>query len=877
MTGHVTSWNTGAARFYGYDADEIAGQHWSQLYPADAGRREWPRHMLSVAAVQGRFEDNGWQLRKDGSRFWGGTIITALREPDGEVRSFLNVTRDLTDTRRQVESLRQSEERYRSLIEGAADYAIITLDVDGNVTSWNAGARHVKGYDPGEVLGSHISRFYTTDAVEHGLPQHELSVAREQGRIESEGWRVRKDGSLAWLNSVTTALRDSEGKLRGFARVTHDLTEKRRQDEALRESEQHFRSLVEGASDYAIYTLDPEGYVRSWNAGARLLTGYEASEAVGSHFSRFYAPEAIENAWPQRQLALAASQGRCVDEGWRLRKDGTRVWVHSITTAMRDPAGQLRGFARVTRDRTEKRRVEEALRASEERFRALVEGVRDYAIVTLDASGHVTSWNAGARLIGDWEPDEVIGRHFSCFYRPEDIERGWPEQVLAVVNAQGRFEDEGWRARKDGFFWASVVFSVIRSSAGSIIGYSVIVRDISERHRREQALIAAQERMRQHSKALRESVRQMRKFVAEVSHELRGPLAPIRSAAAVLGRQTLTPAAEQLRQTIYRQSALLSRILDDLLDINQVEGGSFSIERQPLQLNDVLSHAVEACRPVIESHSHNLHTDWPAEPILLLGDSTRLIQVFINLLNNAANYTADGGQISLLTETADTHVKVRIKDTGKGIPPTSLESIFDPFTRLSPNEGQTHKHLGLGLALVRRIVELHDGTVEARSEGVGRGSEFVVTLPLTKEVPRSEVRESQPGSARVARILGVCGNPEAGKSLVALLEAMGHSAQVAHDAGTALSTARAFRPEIVLLDIDDAGIAGYELAGRLIEQQGDPSPMLVAMTDWAQESGQQRARDAGFRRYLLKPATRETMEGVLAALPPVAPPGKPSA
>jgi CheY-like chemotaxis protein/two-component sensor histidine kinase len=344
-----------------------------------------------------------------------------------------------------------------------------------------------------------------------------------------------------------------------------------------------------------------------------------------------------------------------------------------------------------------------------------------------------------------------------------------------------------------------------------------------------------------------------------------------------MGRQALTPDVEQLRQTIDRQSGLLSRILEDLTDISRVEHGSFSIELQPVQLNDVLSRAVEACRPCIQGHGHSLHTDWPVEPIWLLGDGARLIQVFINLLNNAANYTADGGQISLLAETTDANVTVRIKDTGKGIPPESLASIFDPFTRLSPGEGQTHKGLGLGLSVVRRIVELHDGTVEARSEGVGLGREFVVTLPLPKEALRSEVRGSGPGSGRAVRILCVDENPEITSNLVKLLEVMGHTAQAAHDAATALSTAHTFRPEIVLVDIDAVGISGYELAGRLLEQQRDAQPMLVALTDWAQERARQRARDAGFQRYLLKPVTREAMEGVLSALTAVATRGTSSA
>jgi PAS domain S-box-containing protein len=466
-----------------------------------------------------------------------------------------------------------------------------------------------------------------------------------------------------------------------------------------------------------------------------------------------------------------------------------------------------------------------------------------------------------------YEPDEVIGSHFSRFYPLEAAERGWPQRELAVARVLGRIEDEGWRVRKDGSrFWASVVITAMRHSSGSVIGYSAIVRDQSERHRREETLIEAQDGLRQHSRVLGDSLHVMKDFVAELSHELRGPLAPIRNAASAMAKQDLTPTVETLRQTIDRQSGILSHILDELFDVNRVEHGRFSIERKPVELADVLSRAVEACRPLIDAHGHGLQTEWPATPIWLLGDIARLTRVFINLLNNAANYTTDGGQISVLAETTSAHVKVRVKDTGAGIPPESLESIFEPYRCL--NEGHSGKGLGLGLFLVRRIVELHDGTVEVRSAGVGTGSEFVVTLPLNLEAQRSEaeVRPNWPASVRAVRLLCIDDNAEVAASLAGLLEAMGHKAQTACDAATALSAARAFQPEIVLLDIDTPGIGGYELAGKLLEQQTVLRPILIALTDWGHESDRQHAKEAGFQRYLLKPVTRDSVEAVLAGL-----------
>jgi PAS domain S-box-containing protein len=652
-------------------------------------------------------------------------------------------------------------------------------------------------------------------------------------------------------------------------------TDKSRDPSALLASDaESVQLLISSIRDYAIFLLDTNGRVLSWNTGAARLYGYDAGEVAGEDSARFYPPESVQHHWPQRELAVAEAQGRFEDEGWRVRKDGSRIWVNSVTTALRDSGGKLQGFATVARDLTERRRQEEALRESAERFRSLIEEAREYAIFALDADGYVTSWNAGARLIKGYEPDEIIGSHFSRFYPAESIERGWPQHGLAMASAQGHFEDEGWRVRKDGsHFWASVVITAMRGSSGAVIGYSKITRDLTERHRREEAVLQYQERLRQHSTGLEESTQQMREFVAVLSHELRSPLAPIRAAASLMAREALNPTVKRLRQTIERQSGLLGRILDDLLDVNRIERGRFSITLEPLQLADVLSRAIEACRPLIEAHAHALHTKWPAEPILLPGDSTRLTQVFINLLNNAANYTADGGQISVLVERTGTDVTVRVADTGRGIAPESLGDIFDPFTRPASQDGHARTGLGLGLVLVRRIVELHGGTVVANSEGVGRGSEFVVSLPLIRDATHSalDVRGTGRGAARAVRVLCVDDDAEVAGSLARLLAAMGHESQTANDAATALSAAHSFRPEMVLLDIDTAKIRGYELAERLLAQLREAPPMLVALTGWAQISGKKRAQDAGFQRYLLKPVTREAVEGVLATLEKRAP------
>jgi PAS domain S-box-containing protein len=261
--------------------------------------------------------------------------------------------------------------RYRLLVDAINDYAIYMLDPDGHVSSWNSGANRFKGYTEAEIMGEHFSRFYTPEDREAGVPQRALSTAAHEGRFEAEGWRVRKDGERFWAHVVIDAIREPEGKLIGYAKITRDLSERKLAEEVLRRSEEQFRLLVQGVTDYAIYMLTPEGEVSSWNAGAQRIKGYEPSEIIGQHFSRFYTEEDRAGDLPRKALETAASEGRFEKEGWRVRKDGTRFWASVIIDAIHAEDGSLVGFAKVTRDVTEKRQTQEALeRAQQELFQA---------------------------------------------------------------------------------------------------------------------------------------------------------------------------------------------------------------------------------------------------------------------------------------------------------------------------------------------------------------------------------------------------------------------------------------------------------------------------------------------------------------------------
>ncbi len=264
-----------------------------------------------------------------------------------------------------------SDDAFRLLVQSVVDYAICMLDTDGHVTSWNAGAERIKGFQKEEVTGKHFSIFYTEEDREAGLPQRALETARREGKYEAEGWRVRKDGTRFWASVVIDAIKDESGKQIGFAKITRDMTDKRATQQALLEAERRFRILVEGVTDYAIFMLDTEGCVTNWNAGAQRIKGYKPEEIVGQHFSRFYSAEDQKKGVPKKALETARKTGRYEAEGWRVRKDGTRFWALVVIDAIRDESGELIGFAKVTRDMTEKRETQLRLEESREQlFRA---------------------------------------------------------------------------------------------------------------------------------------------------------------------------------------------------------------------------------------------------------------------------------------------------------------------------------------------------------------------------------------------------------------------------------------------------------------------------------------------------------------------------
>jgi PAS domain S-box-containing protein len=494
--------------------------------------------------------------------------------------------------------------------------------------------------------------------------------------------------------------------------------------------------------------------------------------------------------------------------------------------------------------------------ATEARLQLLVDSIKDYAVFMLDPRGRVASWNPGAERIKQYQADEIIGRHFSTFYAGDDVQSGKCELELDVATRTGRFEDEGWRVRKDGSrFWANVVISAIRDGNGTLVGFSKVTRDLTERRRNEEERAARL--------AAEEANRAKDEFLAILGHELRNPLAPITTALELL-RQVGDTVPPRVLAVMERQVSHLTRLVDDLLDVSRVTSGKVRLARAPLYLADVVARAIEIADPLIEQRGHQIEIDVPREDLRVHGDELRLIQVVSNLLTNAVRYTAPGGRLRITAACEGAQVVLRVADNGSGISRELLPRIFGMFVQGGRASDRSEGGLGLGLALVRSLVELHGGSVTAHSEGQGKGSEFVVRLPrLSKQIADAVPVVSAPAPSAHAKsnqiILIVDDNVDAAQMLGELLRQAGHEVQIAHDGAQALLLLQQFRPDVAVLDIGLPVMDGYELAEQLRAQCTGHVPYLIALTGYGQAHDRAQAKRAGFDEHLVKPVDTATL------------------
>jgi PAS domain S-box-containing protein len=656
--------------------------------------------------------------------------------------------------------------------------------------------------------------------------------------------------------------------------------------ESLHQSDERFRLLVESVKDYAIFMLDPDGRILTWNAGAELIKGYSASEIIGQHFSKFYPPEARD--FPAHELRVAAAEGRFEDEGWRVRKDGSRFWANVVITALYGADKNLVGFAKVTRDLTERREHEESLRHSEERFRLLVEGVSDYAIFMLDVNGVITTWNAGAARIKGYRAEEIIGQHFSKFYPQDALESGWPEHELEVAAAEGRFVDEGWRVRKDGSrFWAHVTITALRDDTGRLRGFAKLTRDLTERKRTEALEASGAEREtlleaeRNARMLAQRSARIKDEFLATLSHELRTPLNAILGWTQLLRSRGAPEPAELDRamEIIERNARAQVRLIDDLLDLSRIMSGRFRLDVQQVSLGDVVRSALDSIEPTAQTKGVRLESVLDPQSVVVSGDPQRLQQVFWNLLSNAVKFTPKGGKVQVVLQRVNSHIEFSISDTGIGIPATFLPHVFERFSQKDSSTNREYGGLGLGLAICKQLVDLHGGSIQAKSMGEGQGATFVVTLPLiilTKE--KDPAARVHPTAAELSeaipmprldgvRALIVDDEADALELIQRVLENQGALVTTVRSGDSALRLLESSTPDVLISDIGMPGLDGYQFMRRM--RAAEPKERRIpalALTAFARPDDRKHAILAGYQAHLAKPFDMAELAIVVAGL-----------
>jgi len=550
-------------------------------------------------------------------------------------------------------------------------------------------------------------------------------------------------------------------------------------------------------------------------------------------------------------LSAVVDERRRATDALRQAHDGLARRVAERTRALEEANQALQ------RDIAVRSKLEEEFKRSEEKFRLMVEGIQDYAIFMLDPDGKVASWNAGAEKIKGYKAEEIIGQHFSRLYPQEAIDRNYPQYELQIATKHGRFEDEGWRLRKDGTaFWANVIITALHDAEGRLRGFAKVTRDMTERKRVE---------------ALERGEREVNEFLAMLAHELRNPLAPIRNAVDLMRIKAAGDSTQEwARNVIDRQLTQLTRLVDDLLDVGRITSGKIALHKEPVEINAAVLRAVESVQPLADARRHTLDVRLARDPLLVDGDLARLSQVVLNLLNNAIKYTPDGGRIEVqVAREADLAI-VRVKDTGIGMSADLISRVFDLFVQGERALDRAEGGLGIGLTLVKRLVALHGGDIVALSEGRGRGSEFVVRLPALTRKPatrRTDLAARPPQPREHKRVLVVDDNRDSADTITALLLAWGHEARTLYDAESVISVVAEFQPDVVVLDIGLPKINGYELA-RQLRQSGNPRHIvLVAFTGYGQDDDQRQVREAGFDHHLLKPLEPEALEKIIDAVP----------
>ena len=751
--------------------------------------------------------------------------------------------------------------------------AVITTDINGKITFLNPVAESLTGWTLEEATDVPLdSIFKIVNEETRRTVENPAARALREGLVvglANHTLLIAKDGTERPIDDSAAPIRNAKGDVVGVVLVFRDVTERRRQERAVQDALAYAEGIVETVRE-PLVVLDGDLRVRTANRSF-----YHTFQVTPEETGNCLLYELGNHQWDipalRTLLEQILPQNRSFNDfevAHEFPAIGPKVMLLNARRIYREGNNQELILLAIE-DITEQRRAEEERRELETRFTSLVKNIKDHAIFTLDPEGRVTSWNVEAERILGYNEAGALGQSFAVIFTPEDVAQGLPDLELRMALAQGRAEDERWHVCKSGErFWALGIVTPTYDAHGKHTGFSKILRDMTDRKR-------AQDTLQQQAEALREADRRKDEFLAMLAHELRNPLTPIRNALHIVQMrgQERRQAVRQAWAMIERQVETLVRLVDDLLDVSRISRGKINLKKEPVDVATLVARAVEGSRPLIEARRHDLEVTLPDEPMWVEADPTRMAQVLWNLLNNAAKYTPEGGRIWLTAAKEGGEAIIRVRDTGMGIPPEMLPKMFDLFTQAERTLDRAEGGLGIGLTLVRRLTEMHNGVVEAFSAGPGEGSEFVVRLPLLPDVsPVAAAHESDGGKRAKAavthRILVVDDNRDSADSLAMLLRLVGHDVRTVHDGRQALVVAATYRPDLVLLDIGLPGMDGFAVARHMRSQPELAGVVLVALTGYGSDGDRRQAQAAGFNHHMVKPVHFDTLNELLTALDP---------
>jgi PAS domain S-box-containing protein len=741
--------------------------------------------------------------------------------------------------------------------------AVIATDIVGRITFINSEAERLTGWKSADAIGKSLaSVFHIVNEVTRQTAENPVDEVLHAGKtvgLANHTILIARDGTEIPIDDSAAPIRSADGATFGVVMVFRDVAEQRTAQVA----RARLAAIVEFSGD-AIITKDLDGIVQTWNASAERILGYTAAEMVRQPITRIIPPDRLDEE-PQILARLRSGLSYERLETVRVAKDGHHIPVSLSVSPLKDRDGHVVGASKIIHDITEIVAAREALKDERELLATTLSSIGDGVIVT-DADSRVTFLNPEAESLTGWTQSEAEGMPLPAVFR--------------IVNEETRKEAEN---PVDKVFRTGVVVGLanhtlligkdgierpiddsaapIRHSGGSLFGVVLVFRDFTSRRLAERALHESRQKLQE--EALRKD-----EFLAILSHELRNPLAPIRMAVSVLNKiGARDPQLQQIHDIIDRQTTQLTRLLDDLMDVGRISSGKITLRKARFDIALAVSNAVESIRPQVDLLQHELVIDLPPVPIYIDGDITRLAQVFVNLLSNAVRYTNKGGRIRLIVRREQADAVIRVIDPGIGISPDQMSRIFEMFAQVDQSLERGQDGLGVGLALTRTLVELHGGTVEAKSEGLGKGSEFIVRIPAVP-AQREQVQSPEGTTAtaqKPRRVLIADDNVDSATVLAILLRASGHEVQTVHDGMAALESSKSFRPDLVILDIGMPKVNGYDVA-RQIRSRGDSHVTLVAITGWGQEEDKRRARESGFDQHLTKPVDVAALERLLAEM-----------